>query len=245
ETMSRSQLPLETKASMSEICLSSLPCASATVKDLMSSFKASTCACMLVQPTTRHGLKRPALEKQIRYGPGFLYCAVSTSLPPRCCSQGLSAGPCGVIRRRSLAAWNSFGSSKFWASAPPAMPAKAAPAIVEMVSLNIINLLSSLIADARRLTEREARPLSYAAAAPGAERDRGNQDGPLRRLLERLRQPKQSEQREERRQRERSGDGPDQRSASTHQLNSTDDAGRDGLQFEPEAHVDRDAAESR
>ncbi len=168
ETMSKSQAPLETKASMSEICLSSLPCASATVKDLMSFLSTSTCACMLVQPTTRHGLKRPALEKQIRYGPGFLYCAVSTSLPSRCCSQGLSGGPCGVIARRSLAAWNSFGSSKFWASAPPATPAKAAPAIIDVISLNIISLLSSLIADARRFAEREGAPAILCGA--GARR---------------------------------------------------------------------------
>src|SRR5271165_3023763 len=66
DTISASQLPLDTKALMSEICLSSLPWASATVKDWMSDLRTSTCACIVVQPTTRHGLSTPALEKQIR-----------------------------------------------------------------------------------------------------------------------------------------------------------------------------------
>src|SRR5260370_35032592 len=92
----------------------------------MSDFRTSTWACMLVQPTTRHGLSTPALEKQIRYGPGFLYCEVSTSLPPRCCSQGLSAGPPGGIARRAFGAWDSLGSFKFWPSAPPPKPPIAA-----------------------------------------------------------------------------------------------------------------------
>src|ERR1700756_4120467 len=108
ETIRMSHLPLDTKALMSEICLSSLPSASAAVKDLMSAFSRSPCACILVQPTTRHGLSRPAFEKQMLYGPGFLYLVVSTSLPPRFCSQGLPSGPCGVILINSLAVSKSF-----------------------------------------------------------------------------------------------------------------------------------------
>src|SRR6202044_3301662 len=130
ETIRASQSPLCTKALMSEICLSSLPCASATLKDLMSSLSTSTCACMLVQPTTRHGLSTPAFEKQMRYGPGFLYLEVSTSLPPRFCSHGFPSGPDGVIFNRSCAAWNSFGSSKFCASACGAFAASPAPATI-------------------------------------------------------------------------------------------------------------------
>src|SRR5208282_5508817 len=42
DTIRMSQLPLETSELMSEICLSSLPCASATVNDLMSDFSTST-----------------------------------------------------------------------------------------------------------------------------------------------------------------------------------------------------------
>src|SRR5580698_2938906 len=117
ETIKASQSPVWTKALMSEICLSSLPCASAALKDLMSSFSASTCACMLVQPTTRHGLSTPAFEKQMRYGPAFLYFLLMIRLPPRFCSHGFPSGPDGVILRRSCAAWNSFGSSKFCADA--------------------------------------------------------------------------------------------------------------------------------
>src|SRR5260370_27993889 len=106
----------------------------------MSDFRTSSWACMLVQTTTRHGLSTPALEKQIRYGPGFLYCEVSTSLPPRCCSQGLSAGPRGVIAGRSFAAWNSLGSLKFWASAPPAKPPIAALLISLTTILYVVML---------------------------------------------------------------------------------------------------------
>src|SRR5205807_468084 len=93
ETIRMSQLPLDTKALMSEICLSSLPCASATLNEAMSALSWATSAFMVVQPTTRQGLPTSALEKQSLYGPGFLYFDVSAIVPPMCCSQSLSAGP--------------------------------------------------------------------------------------------------------------------------------------------------------
>ena len=63
DTIRTSHLPLVTNELMSEICLSSLPWASAAVNDLMSLFSMSTWACMSVQPTTRQGLSMLAFEK--------------------------------------------------------------------------------------------------------------------------------------------------------------------------------------
>src|ERR1700756_4344595 len=63
ETISASHLPLFTSERMSEICFSSLPCASAYSKPLMSALFSSPSACMVFQPTTRHGLPTLAFEK--------------------------------------------------------------------------------------------------------------------------------------------------------------------------------------
>src|SRR5271165_309338 len=242
ETMSRSQFPLSTKALMSEICLSSLAWASATVKDLMSFFSTSTCACMLVKPTTRHGFSRLALEKQIRYGPGFLYCDVSTILPPRCCSHGLPAGPSGVIASISLAAWNSFGSSKFWADAGLASPASAAAASI--AATDAFTIIFFPPADHAAFTRRAfASPLSDAATAPCAERHRRDQNESLRGLLQRLRQAEQGQKREERGERQRAGDRADDGAAPAHELDPADNAGGDRLKLEPEPDVDRNPAE--
>src|SRR5829696_100447 len=97
DTISASQ-PLPSRSVMSEICLSSLLSASATVNDLISGCSL-TSACMFLKPTCRHGLPTPALEKHRLYGPGFLYFAVSTVLASSACSHGLSAGPVAVLVR--------------------------------------------------------------------------------------------------------------------------------------------------
>ena len=49
---------------MSEICLSSLASAS-TARNLPISSCSSTSACIVFQPTWRHGLSTPAFEKQM------------------------------------------------------------------------------------------------------------------------------------------------------------------------------------
>ena len=95
DTMSASH-PLPSRSLMSAICFWSLPSASTWTNCLIRLFCASTSACMVLKPTCRHGLFRPALEKQILYGPGFLNFAVSTIVGLSTCSHGLSAGPVGV-----------------------------------------------------------------------------------------------------------------------------------------------------
>src|SRR5215471_763144 len=97
ETIRMSQRCPDNIELMSEICLSSLLSASATMNCAMSCLWRSTSACIVVHSTTRQGLPTPALEKQIRYGPGFLYLDVSIVWPPTYCSHGLPAGPCGGI----------------------------------------------------------------------------------------------------------------------------------------------------
>ena len=111
---------------MSEICLSSLPSASAAVKDLMSAFSMSTCACMSVQPTTRQGLSTPALEKQSRCR-GRASC-ISTCRPP--CRRGSAprAFRRGLAGSWSGAAWRSRTPSGRRSPAPPAPAANPAPA---------------------------------------------------------------------------------------------------------------------
>src|SRR5690606_30116335 len=70
----------------------------------------STAACMVVKPTTRHGLKRPALEKQMVHGGSFLYWDVSTQVGSKACSHGLSAGPTGSASNSRSWRSNSSGS---------------------------------------------------------------------------------------------------------------------------------------
>src|SRR5271165_5168893 len=141
---------------------------------------------------------------------------------------------------RSFAAWNSFGSSKFCASAPPA---KAA--IVALTTSGAIILIMTLppVADFSAL-HRALAPLARAAPAPGAERHRGDQNEALRRLLQGLRQAHQGEKRKKGGQREGAGDRADQRAPAAHQLHPAHDTGRNRLQLEPTPDTDRDAAES-
>src|SRR2546423_293685 len=94
---------------MSEICLSSLPPASTTVKSVISGCS-FTSAFIVVRPVTRHGLSRAALEKhRCHFLPGFAYFDVSTIEGSIICSHGLDASPCGVAVRwaiwRSKSAW--------------------------------------------------------------------------------------------------------------------------------------------
>src|SRR5918999_716522 len=93
ETISASQSPERTSDWMSEICLSSEASASTASKLAMSSLSASTCACIVVHPTTRHGLSTAAFEKQMFHGPGVLYCDVSTSLGSIACTHGSFPAP--------------------------------------------------------------------------------------------------------------------------------------------------------
>src|ERR1700730_6622968 len=76
-TMMASQ-PLVVRSATSEICFSSLLVASTYVNCLILSPWTPTSACIVVQPTTRHGLPTSALLKQICQGPAFLYLVVST-----------------------------------------------------------------------------------------------------------------------------------------------------------------------
>src|SRR5215210_6450788 len=92
---------LPASSSMSEICLSSLASASSTV-NLPMSLCSLTSACIVFQPTWRHGLSTAALEKQtFQPLPDFaLYLDVSTISGSIACSQGLSSGPSGVWVRQ-------------------------------------------------------------------------------------------------------------------------------------------------
>ena len=77
ETISASQ-PWPVNDSMSEICLSSEASASRAVNSAISGCS-STSACIVVQPTCRHGLSVAALEKHTFHPPpGWAYWAVST-----------------------------------------------------------------------------------------------------------------------------------------------------------------------
>src|SRR6266849_7729749 len=93
-TMIASQ-PLLARSAMSEICFSSLPVASTYVNCLILVPWTPTSACMVVQPTTRHGLPTSALLKQICQEPAFLYLAVSTYVGWIAWSHGWSAAPSG------------------------------------------------------------------------------------------------------------------------------------------------------
>ena len=105
ETISASQLP-PASSSMSEICLSSFASASIARKLAISSWSL-TSACIVVQPTWRHGLSTAALEKhRFQPLPDFaLYSVVSTISGSIACSQGLSSGPSASIVRCS--SWRS------------------------------------------------------------------------------------------------------------------------------------------
>ena len=82
-----------------------------------------TSACIVVQPTCRHGLSTAALEKHTFHPPpGWAYCAVSTYVGWMACSQGASAGPSGSMSR--MASWASISSwEKNSESRPPWMSA--------------------------------------------------------------------------------------------------------------------------
>jgi hypothetical protein len=121
ETM-RALHPPETSCWMSLICLSSLASASSTVNFVISGCRVAS-ACMVFQPTWRHGLSTEALEKQTSYGPGLAYLAVSTMVGLSACSHGLSAGPCGVSPRRascrSYSPWSKNSDFAAGAELPP------------------------------------------------------------------------------------------------------------------------------
>src|SRR4051794_24345044 len=117
ETISASQ-SWPTSSAMSEICLSSLPSASRAVNLLISLCRA-TSACMVFQPTCRHGLLIAALEKQRWYGPSFLYLAVSIISGAMACSHGLSAGPSAVWPRMASSASKSAWTKNFDCSPVP------------------------------------------------------------------------------------------------------------------------------
>jgi hypothetical protein len=97
------------RSARSEICLSSLLAASATVK-LAISGCSFTSAFIVVNPVTRHGLPTPALEKhRFHLPPGFAYFAVSTMDGWIIWSHGVAGSPSGVTLRcaiwRSKSAW--------------------------------------------------------------------------------------------------------------------------------------------
>src|SRR2546423_247198 len=97
------------RSARSEICWSSLPPASTTVKSLISGCSFAS-AFIVVNPVTRHGLLTLALEKHTCHlPPGFAYFAVSTMDGWIICSHGAAGSPSGVTLRcaiwRSKSAW--------------------------------------------------------------------------------------------------------------------------------------------
>src|SRR6266487_6254565 len=104
DTISASQ-PLVCRSARSEICLSSLLCASTTVKSPISGCS-FTSAFIVVRPVTRQGLSNAALEKhRCHFLLALAYVVVSTMAGWIICSHGVFGSPWGAIRRSAI--WRS------------------------------------------------------------------------------------------------------------------------------------------